>query len=63
MTTEVVKDPQNGLIEFFHIITLIKPTNWDQSTEVPVDHHFLNLLRTKIISKVEIYRTIGFTVH
>ena len=42
---------QSDLIEFFHIITLTKVANWDKSTKFPVDHRFLYLPGTKIISK------------
>ena len=55
-----MKDPQSGLIEFFHIITLTKLAGWDKSNEFSVDHNFLYLLCTEIISKGKIYETIRF---
>ena len=59
MTTKVAKNPQSDLIEFCHNYTH-KLGNWGKSTEVPVDHHVLYFLCTKIISKMKIYETIGF---
>ena len=59
MTTEVVRDAQSGRIEFCQIITLTKQANLDKSTEIPVDHDFLYLLCTKIISKGKIYQNTG----
>ena len=64
-----MKDPQNGLIKFFHIITHTKLANWNKSTEIPVDHHFIYLLGTIIISKGNIqyetnqYEAIHITVY
>ena len=50
-----VKSCLRTFIEFFHIITFTKLANWDKSTEVQIDHHFLYLLCTKINSKVKIH--------
>ena len=59
-TTEVVKDPHSGLVEFFNIITLTNLANWDKWTKFPVNPDFLYLLCTKVISKGKIYETIWF---
>ena len=58
--TKVVKDPQSGFVESFHIVALTKLTNLDKSTEFPPDHHCFDLLCTKLISKRKIYDTLRF---
>ena len=46
-------------MEFFHIIALTKPANWDKSTKLPVNHHFLYLPCTKVISKGKFMKQLG----